>query len=218
LARLLATLHDTAGEVAVPGLVSSDTTMLDLTETELRTQAETVQGLELLGAGSITSRLWTKPAISVLAVDAPPVDEAINQLVPVARAKVSMRIAPGDDPHRALQALRRHLEQHVEWGAEVTVTPGATGEAFTVDTTGSTFDAFRDALEVAWDTSTVEVGLGGSIPFVADLAKRFPAATILLTGVADPMSRAHGPNESQDVAELRNGILAEAIALRLLGG
>ena len=192
--------------------------MLDLTEAELHSQAESVGGLELLGAGSVTSRLWTKPAISVLAVDAPPIAEAINQLVPVARAKVSMRIAPGDDPARALRALQRHLEESVEWGAEVTVIPGATGEAVTVDTTGAVYDAFRAALGTAWGTSTVEMGMGGSIPFVADLADRFPDATILLTGVADPASRAHGPNESQDVTELRNGVLAEAIAFELLGG
>lgn len=174
LARLLATLHDAEGEVAIPGLLSSDATVVDLTEEELRTQAEAVEGLELLGAGSITSRLWTKPAISILAIDGPPIDEAINQLVPVARAKVSLGIAPGDDPHRALQALIRHLEQHAEWGAEVTVIPGATGEAFSVATTGAVHDAFRRALSAAWGAPTVEMGVGGSIPFVADLAIGFP--------------------------------------------
>ena len=217
LARLLATLHAPHGEVAVPGLAASDSTMLDLTETELRSQAETVEGLELIGTGSITSRIWTKPAISIVAVDAPPIAEAINQLVPVARAKVSLRIAPGDDPDRAMRALRNHLEQNVEWGAQVTVAPGAIGQAFSVDATGAAYDAFRDALATAWGAETVEMGMGGSIPFVADLADRFPDASILLTGVADPVCRAHGPNESQDIAELRNGVLAEAIAFRLLG-
>ena len=61
------------------------------------------------------------------------------------------------------------------------------------------------------------MGIGGSIPFVANFSQRYPDATILLTGVADPTSRAHGPNESQDLNEIRNGVLAEAIALRLLG-
>ncbi|MDJ0498530.1 MAG: dipeptidase, partial [Acidimicrobiia bacterium] len=89
---------------------------------------------------------------------------------------------------------------------------------FSVDTTGAVYDAFRTALGAAWGTSTVDMGMGGSIPFVADLAARFPDATILLTGVADPVCRAHGPNESQDVTELRNGVLAEAIAFKLLGG
>jgi acetylornithine deacetylase/succinyl-diaminopimelate desuccinylase-like protein len=216
LARLLATLHDANGEVTVPGLVAEDATTLHLTEDELRAQAESVAGIKPIGSGSITSRLWTKPAISVLAVDAPPLSEAINQLVPVARAKISLRIAPGDDPHRALDALMQHLESEVEWGAEVTVTPGTTGEAFAIDATGAAYDAFRKAFYEAWGTETAEMGVGGSIPFVADFAHRFPEATILLTGVADPTSRAHGPNESQDLDELRNGILAEAIALRLL--
>ena len=217
LARLLATLHDEHGEVAVPGLLASDDTMIDLTEAELREQADPVPGIELLGTGSITSRLWTKPAISVLAIDAPPLAEAINQLVPTASAKVSLRIAPGDSPGRAVEVLTAHLESHVEWGAEVTVTPGALGEAFSLDTSGHAFDVFREAFAEAWGTDTVEMGIGGSIPFVADFAQRYPDATILLTGVADPTSRAHGPNESQDLNEIRNGVLAEAIALRLLG-
>jgi acetylornithine deacetylase/succinyl-diaminopimelate desuccinylase-like protein len=217
LARLLATLHDENGEVAVAGLRATDTVELDLTDDELRSQAEPVAGIRLLGTGSITSRLWTKPAISVLAVDAPPVSEAINQLVPVARAKVSLRIAPGDDPDAAMDALVAHLENRVAWGAEVTVTRGAMGEAFAGDTAGHAYDVFRTAFAEAWGRATAEMGVGGSIPFVADFATRYPKATILLTGVADPTSRAHGPNESQDLDEIHRGILAEAIALRLLG-
>ncbi len=217
LARLLATLHDTNGEVAVAGLLGSDEASLDLSEAELRAQADPVDSVELIGTGSITSRLWTKPAISVLAIDAPPLSEAINQLVPVARAKVSLRVAPGDDPGRAMDALQAHLESNAEWGAAVTVTRGALGEAFALDTSGTAFDVFRHAFAEAWQAETQEMGVGGSIPFVADFADRYPDATILLTGVADPTSRAHGPNESQDLNELRNGILAEAIALRLLG-
>ena len=183
----------------------------------VRTGGPPVAGVRLLGNGSITSRLWTKPAISVLAIDAPPLAEAINQLVPVARAKVSMRIAPGDNPERAREALVAHLESHVEWGAQVTVTRGATGEAFAGNTDGHTYDVFRAAFAEAWGRETAEMGIGGSIPFVADFSERYPESTILLTGVADPTSRFHGPNESQDLNEIRNGILAEAIALRLLG-
>lgn len=218
LARLLATLHDENGNVAVAGLEAADETTLELSEAELRAQAEPVAGIRLIGTGSVTSRLWTKPAVSVLAIDAPPLEEAINQLVPVARAKVSLRIAPGDDPERAMDALVAHLESHVEWGAEVSVTRGATGEAFSGDTDGHAYDVFRAAFAEAWGRDTAEMGVGGSIPFVADFADRYPDATILLTGVADPTSRAHGPNESQDLDEIRNATIAEAVALRLLGG
>jgi acetylornithine deacetylase/succinyl-diaminopimelate desuccinylase-like protein len=216
LARLLASLHDSAGEVAVPGLRTETGQGPDLSADELRSDAGTVDGVELIGSGPLTTRLWTKPAISVLAIDAPPIDQAINQLVPVARAKVSLRIAPGDDPQQAMDALVRHLESSVEWGAQVTVTPGALGEAFALDTSGPAYDAFRAAFAAAWETEPVEMGVGGSIPFVADFSRRYPDASILLTGVADPTSRAHGPNESQDLRELRNGVVAEAIALRLL--
>lgn len=216
LARLLATLHDRDGNVAIPGLVYGESDELDLTEDELRSQADTVDGLELIGSGSLTSRMWTQPAVAVLAIDAPSVGNAVNALVPVARAKVSLRIAPGDRPARALSTLVAHLEQNVAWGAEVVVTTGATGDAFALETTGPANDAFRTAFEEAWGRETVNMGVGGSIPFVAAFSEAYPAATILLTGVADPTSRAHGPNESVDLDDVRKGALAEAIALRLL--
>ncbi|HSR44917.1 MAG TPA: dipeptidase [Acidimicrobiia bacterium] len=216
LARLLATLHDADGNVAIPGLVFGESDTLDLTEEEMRSQADTVEGLELIGSGPLTSRIWTQPAVAVLAIDAPAVGNAVNALVPAARAKVSLRIAPGDNPEHAMSALVAHLEQNVEWGAEVNVIPGVMGEAFALKTTGRTNDAFRAAFEEAWGRETVNMGVGGSIPFVAAFSETFPNATILLTGVADPTSRAHGPNESVDLDDVKKGALAEAIALRLL--
>ena len=216
LSRLLATLHDRDGNVAIPGLVFAESGNLDLTEDELRAQADTVEGLEMIGSGSLTSRMWTQPAVAVLAIDAPTVGNAVNALVPAARAKVSLRIAPGDNPERALSALVAHLEQNAAWGAEVTVTPGVAGEAFALETTGRANDAFRSAFEEAWSRETVNMGVGGSIPFVAAFSDVFPEASILLTGVADPTSRAHGPNESVNLDDVRKGALAEAIALRLL--
>ncbi len=213
LARTLATLHDETGEVAVPGLVAEDADALDLTEDGLRRRAEAVPGVELIGRGSVNGRRWRRPAVSVLAVDAPPVREAINQLVPVARAKVSMRLAPGDDPQRAQAALMAHLEANVPWGAEVRVTPGSAGRPYALDTTGPAYDAFRSGLAAAFGRAPVEIGGGGSIPMVAALADAYPDAAILLTGAADERSRAHGPNESVDLADLRHSILAEAIGL-----
>ncbi len=213
LSRLLATLHDEHGEVSVAGLVAGDAAPLDLTETELRANAGAIDGVALIGSGSLTGRMWRKPSVSVLAVDAPRVAEAINQLVPVARAKVSMRLAPGDHPARAMDALADHLESHAPWGARVTVHRGSSGEPFELDTSGAAYDAFRAGMEVAWGTAPVEIGVGGSIPMVAALAQAYPAASILLTGAADERSRAHGPDESLDLGEFRKAALAEAIAL-----
>jgi acetylornithine deacetylase/succinyl-diaminopimelate desuccinylase-like protein len=216
MSRVIASLHDDDGNVAVAGLVDSSTSDLDLSETELREQAGTVAGLRLLGDGSLTTRLWFKPAIAVLAVDAPPLGQAINQLVPVARAKVSMRIAPGQNPAAARDALVAHIEAAVPWGAEIVVTAGALGDAFALDTSDDASVIFKEAFRIAYGNDTVEMGEGGSIPFVAAFENAYPQASILLTGVMDPTSQIHGPNESQDLADLEHGILGEAIALRML--
>jgi acetylornithine deacetylase/succinyl-diaminopimelate desuccinylase-like protein len=216
LARVVASLHDERGNVAVPDLVHAPAGDVDLREAEIRSQAGTVEGLELVGDGSLTARLWYQPAISVLAIDAPPISEAINQLVPVARAKVSLRIAPGQDPQRALDALVAHLEGNTPWGAEVTITPGALGDACRLDATDDASLIFKRAFGIAYDTNTVEMGVGGSIPFVAAFEEAYPNASILLTGVTDPTSQIHAPNESLSLIDLERGILGEAIALRML--
>ncbi len=218
LSRLLASLHDDRGEVAVEGLVATESDPLDLTEDEIRAQMGTVAGLETIGTGGLTSRLWTKPAIDILAVDAPSVAEAINQLVPVARAKVSMRIAPGQDADAAMNALRAHLLDHVPWGAEVTVVSVEKGDAFALNAEGPAYEAWRRGMQEAWGRPPISMGVGGSIPFVAAFSEKLPDASILLTGAGDPTSAIHAPNESQDLSDLEKSILAEAIALRLLAG
>jgi acetylornithine deacetylase/succinyl-diaminopimelate desuccinylase-like protein len=211
LARLLATLHDARGNVAVEGLPSADADPLDLGDDELRAQAGALDGVASIGDGSITARLWRKPSISVLAVDAPRIAEAANQLVPRARAKVSLRIPPGSDTAHAMDALVRHLESFAPWGAHVTVTPGSSGEPFDVDTSAPAFAALRGAFDEAWGVPTRYIGMGGTIPFVAAFGDRFPGVPILLTGVGDPDSRAHGENESVSLADLERACVGEAL-------
>ncbi len=217
LARLLATLHDDRGRPAVAGLVAGDADPLDLTEAQLREEAGVLDGVELVGDGALTSRLWMRPAIAVLAFDAPRVSEAINQVVPVARAKVSVRLAPGDEPARAMRALVAHLESHAPFGARVTVTPGSSAAPFRLEPAGRGYDAMHAAIEEAWGVAPAHIGVGGSIPLVAEFKVAYPRAEVLLTGVGEPRSHIHGPDESQDLGELRRNCLAEAIALRLLG-
>jgi acetylornithine deacetylase/succinyl-diaminopimelate desuccinylase-like protein len=216
IARLLATLNNDDGTVAVPGRAGFEPEPFEYPEAAIRSELGVVDSVELIGEGSVASRMWTRPAISILAIDAPPVAEAINQLVPAARAKVSMRIAPGDDPNAALDALGAHLTSHAPWGAEVTVAPSSRGEAFALDTSGPGYDAFRAGFAQAWGSDTTEIGVGGSIPFVAAFSERYPEATILLTGAADDKSQPHAPNESVDLEDLRKAALAEAVALQLL--
>lgn len=216
LCRLLATLHRDDGSVAVQGLASGQEPHVDIAEPEARQMAGAVPGLHLLGEGSITGRLWSKPAISVLAIDAPPVAEAINQLVPVASAKVSMRIPPHQDPDEAANALRSHLLEHVPWGAEVTISNAEKARGFELVTGGSVYETWVAAMEEVWGVEVVEMGVGGAIPFVADFSARYPEAVILLTGAGEPTSAIHAPNESQDIEDLERCILAEAIALAAL--
>ncbi len=216
LSRLLATLHDDAGNVAVEGVHIGPEAGLDLTEEEVRVQAGALPGVQIIGDGSLEAKTWSRPSVSILGIDAPPVEGAVNAIIPSARAKVSMRLAPGDDPARAMAALVKHLESNVEWGAHVEVTKGSSGEAFELDTSGSAYDAFRAAFAEAWGSAPIEMGVGGSIPFVAAFSEAYPEAAILLTGVGDPGSAIHGPNESVDVEDLRKACQAEAIALTLL--
>jgi cysteinylglycine-S-conjugate dipeptidase len=218
LCRMLASLHDERGDVAVPGLTHGEADPLDLTEAHFRAEAGVLDGVRLTGTGGLTARLWAGPAIAVTGIDAPSVAAASNTLIPVARAKVSMRVAPGDDPAAARDALMAHLEAHAPWGAQVSVQPGALAAPFTARPGGRAYQAARSALNEAWGTAAVDAGAGGSIPFVTAYAGLFPDAEILITGVEDPEARAHGSNESLHLATFERACLAEALLLHHLAG
>jgi acetylornithine deacetylase/succinyl-diaminopimelate desuccinylase-like protein len=216
LCRLLATLHDDKGDVAIEGLGSGPADPLDMTEDRFRAEAGLLDGVGLIGSGSITERLWTRPALSVIGLDAPRVAAASNTLIPSAQAKVSLRVGPGTDAEAAYAALERHLRGHAPWGAQVTVTRGEVGHPYAIDATGPVYDAARAAFAAAWGTDPVHIGVGGSIPFVAEFAEAFPDAAILVTGVEDPDSRAHGANESLHLGDFEKVCLAEALLLASL--
>jgi cysteinylglycine-S-conjugate dipeptidase len=217
LARLLATLHDERGDVAVAGLARDDADPLDLTDDQLREDAGVLDGVDLIGSGSLTARLWRGPALSVVGIDAPGVDDSGMVLVPAARARLALRIAPGDDPEAARDALVRHLESHVPWGAEVRVTAGRTVAPYSARTTGPAYAAARDAFAIAWGVPPVEIGVGGSIGFMGPFAEAFPEAEVLITGVEDPDTRAHAADESLHLADFERACLAEALLLDRLG-
>ena len=218
LSRLIASLHDDRGNVAIEGLYGGPAADVDYPEERLRAESGAIPGLEWIGDGSAVERLWTKPALSITGLDAPKVDGASNTLVPSARAKISLRVAPGDTTENALACLRTHLEAHVPWGAELTVTVVDTGEATRIDATGPAYDAARNAFTEAWDgTEPVDMGVGGSIPFIAEFLDAFPRASVLVTGVEDPDTRAHGANEGLHLREFERVVLAEALLLHHLG-
>jgi acetylornithine deacetylase/succinyl-diaminopimelate desuccinylase-like protein len=218
LSRLIATLHDDAGNVAVEGLHSGPAADVEYPEDRLRAESGAAPGIEWIGDGSVVERLWTRPSLSITGLDAPKVEGASNTLVPSARAKISMRIAPGDTTENGIACLRRHLEERVPWGASLTFTVVDTGEATQIDATGPAYDSARAAFTEAWDgTEPVDMGVGGSIPFIAEFLEAFPQASVLVTGVEDPDTRAHGANEGLHLAEFERVVLAEALLLRNLG-
>jgi acetylornithine deacetylase/succinyl-diaminopimelate desuccinylase-like protein len=214
LCRLLATLHDTDGNVAVAGLHLGSSSAPDVAEEVYRADAGLLPSAQLIGCGSIVDRLWDKPALSVLGIDAPSTAQASNVLLPRARAKVSLRIAPGDDAATAMKALTQHLEARVEWGAEITVTEGSAGDPFSLETTGAVYDLARRTFSEAYGNDVVEAGIGGSIPFIAEFARAYPGATVLVTGVGDPASRWHGIDESLNLEMWQKACLAEALLLQ----
>lgn len=216
LARLIATLHDGNGDVAVAGLTRG-TSSVGYPESEFRDQAAMVPSLELAGTGSLADRLWTKPAINVIGMDVTPIAESANSIIPSARAKLSMRIAPGQDPDAAEQALFDHLRSHVPFGAELRILRGERGQPFQADQNSPASRAARWALQAAWGREPVDIGMGGSIPFIADLAAAFPQAQILITAVADPESRTHATDESVHLGDLERAVAAEALLLHRLG-
>ena len=216
LARLITTLHDDDGNVAVDGLVHAPDPTVDYDEATFRADASVLDGVRLAGTGPITARLWTRPAIGVIGFDAPRVASASNTITPRATAKLSVRLAPGQDPDAAMDALRAHLVGHAPFGARVTVTDGEKGKPFQAPIDSTAMQAARWAFAQSWGTEPVDIGVGGSIPFIADLLEVFPDAAILVTGVEDPDARAHGANESVHLGELEKVVLAEALLLERL--
>lgn len=217
LVRLLATLHDADGDVAVAGLKEGEAADLEFSEERLREESGLLDGVSTIGSGSLLSRIWTKPSITTIGIDAPSVATSSNTLVPSASAKVSIRLAPDEDDLHAFEVVKAHLLEHAPWGARVEVHLDDRGLGFAADAQGPVYDEARAAFADAWGVEPVDIGVGGSIPFVAAFAEQFPEAAILVTGVEDPDARAHGANESLHLGEFEKVCVAEAVLLARLG-
>ncbi|KAB1644003.1 dipeptidase [Gulosibacter chungangensis] len=207
--QLLNTLWDEQGATAVAGLESHEATVPDADEAQLLAEAGVIGG-QLVGQGPLNSRMWYQPAITVTGIDAPNVANASNTLLPEVRVRISARVAPGQPAREFADALLAHLRAHAPFGAELEIDSLDIGEPFLVDAQGEGVARMLTALGEAWDTTPVEAGIGGSIPMISELMARFPAAQVLVTGVEDPGTKAHSPNESQHLGVLRRAIEAEA--------
>ncbi len=214
--KLLASLWDADGAVAVEGLEERDADTPPYSEETLRDEAGLPDGVSPVGRGTILGRIWNKPSITVTGIDAPSVVNASNTLAPEVSVVISARVAPGQPAREAYAAIEAHLRAHAPFGAQLEFNDQDFGDPFLVDTSGWAVAAAREALHEGYGVEPVDIGVGGSIPFIADLVREFPGAQILVTGVEDPHSKAHSPNESLHLETFRNAVLAEALLLEKL--
>jgi acetylornithine deacetylase/succinyl-diaminopimelate desuccinylase-like protein len=222
LARIISSLHDDDGNVAVEGLKRSTWEGMQVPGDEFLDEVGAVPGVDLIGEGTLSDRLWAGPAVAVLGIDAPAVHGSSNQIVPVARARVSLRVAPGDDPAAAREKLVAHLLAHAPWGVQVSIVAESggfeAGHGYVVDTDNAAYRAVREALAEAYGRDAIDVGSGGSIPLVPMLAKTFPGIAVLMIGAMDERSNIHSVNESVALPEIERMTLAVALLIRNLGG
>ena len=208
--RALASVHDEHGDVIVEGLRREEWTGASFSDEEFRELAEIEAGMPFIGTGGLGERLWSGPAITVTGIDVLSVDGAVNAVVPSARAKISMRLHPAQDPQEAQAALVRHFEELEPFGIELDVRAAETGKGFFAETSGPAYDAARAALASAWGSDTVFVATGGSIPLVSALSEAAPDAEIIMFGTTDGFANIHAPNERVLLDEFEKAVLAEA--------
>jgi acetylornithine deacetylase/succinyl-diaminopimelate desuccinylase-like protein len=216
LLRILASLVDDDGTPRVEGLSADGHWQgLDYPEADFRADAGLLDGVALVGTGTVGDRLWARPSIGVMGIDCPPVEAATPTIQASARAAVSLRIPPGCDAGRATELLVAHIERHTPWGARVSVEPLGQGEPFQADVSGPAYAAMGKAMAEAYPGQSMHVsGFGGGIPVCNALATLYPKAEILLIGLSEPEANIHAVNESVSVDELRRLAAAEAYFMR----
>jgi acetylornithine deacetylase/succinyl-diaminopimelate desuccinylase-like protein len=218
LIRILDSLLDERGDVAIPGLTRFEWEGGGIPEETYREAVGLLPGVGLIGTGTLASRLWAKPSVTAIGLDATPTESASNSLMPEAKARVSLRIAPGSDPDESLRLLMEHLHAAAPWNVEVVVAPVHTGDAFLGQTGGPVFTAAREAAAEAFGTEAKVTGSGGTIPLLTTLQRLAPGAEFVIWGPGDERSQVHAANESLDLGELERMIVAETLLLEKLGG
>ncbi len=226
LARVLSSLVDDNGDVAIDGvwddvrpLAASEREPIKGFDDDPSAFAHVMglrPGVELIGNPSVPlhARLWLRPTLTVIGIDGHPIKGSSNQIVARATARVSLRLAPGQEPAAVSAQLRAHVEARVPWGLELMFTPlDEAAPAWETQPSGPAFDAATRALRTGFGVDPVLMGVGGSIPFVGPFAAAFGGIPSLLLGPCDPGSRIHGENESLHLDDWRKLIRSEVCLL-----
>lgn len=216
LCQMIATFHDANGNVHIPGLEPGDWQGADVPEAAFRRAATLLPGIDLVGDRPLSARLWAGYAINVIGLDAPRTEEASNSLIDAVKARLNLRVPPGQDAARALELLIQHLKRVVPWHAQLVISDAHAANGFIAQTDGPAYVAAREALKEAYQKEVQIIGDGASIPLTTILSEQFPQAEIIIWGAEDLAARIHGPNESVDLEELERLILAQALFLEHL--
>jgi cysteinylglycine-S-conjugate dipeptidase len=210
--RILDTLHDANGDTTIPGVDSGKWAGADMDADVYRDGSTILPGVEFLGTGSLSDRIWMKPSVTVLGMDLPNTAEASNVLLPEVKAKLSMRVIPGSDADAQLEALMAHLRAQRPWNCEVIVERVKVGRPYAVDESHPGIVAAIDALAKAYGTDVESIGSGASIPLVSSLQKVAPGSAVVLWGAEDvALSRIHASDESVDPTEIEKMIVAQTL-------
>ena len=215
LVAMLASLRDARGNTTIRGLDATQVWMgAPYDPGQFAGDAGILDGVDLLGDGRVCDMLWSRPAVTILGIDCPPVIGSASAINPHAAARLNLRIPPGMDPSRAEAALRAHLLEAAPWGVHVEVTVEATGAPFRATEDGPAYRAIAQAMEEAYGVPMTTLGQGGSIPLCNVFADTYPDAEIILMGTEEPQALIHAPNESVDPREIAAMALTEALFLQ----
>ena len=215
LIQMLCSLRDNQGNTTVQGLDNTQTWPgVGYPTEQFRSDANVLDGVDLLGDGSVADMVWARPALTVLGIDCPPVVGSAAAIQPTAKARINLRVPPGMDAAKAQDALVHHLESVAPWHVKVTVDRESAGEPFLASTGGPAYQALGAAMKDAYGVEMGTVGQGGSIPLCNVFRATYPKAEIILMGVEEPKCLIHAPNESVDPTEVENMALAEALFLQ----
>ena len=192
LCKLIASL-----DLDLPGVATlSDEERTRIESLPFSHQFPLADGVELLARDHPWERVWTKPSMTVIGFDAHPVAGSFNQILPSARARLSIRTVPDLDSRRAGEDIAARLIEAGRPNARVTANVVSAAPWFHIEPKGPAFDAAMRALARGYGRDAVLIGAGGTIGFVGAFAEQFKGVPLLLMGVEDPPCNAHSENES----------------------
>lgn len=216
LIAMLATLHDNQGNTTLGGPPSGQRWPgAEYPAERFRADAGVLPSAALMGDGTVADMLWARPAATVIGIDCPPVVGSAPTIQAQVRARLNVRIPPGQTAGETIDTLLGHLRMAAPLGVTVELDCQAFADPFAAGTEGPAYQALGEAARAAFGRPLVTIGQGGSIPVCNAFAEQYPDTEIILIGVEEPKCQIHAPNESVDPAEIQK--LAFTLALFLTG-